>query len=94
MPVPHATFQDAVARESPIGAVEPEAAAELLRWRAERRRIAAQPVKTHRLYLKAEDIEEHLTKVPVPPVVRTWVSADSTPPEDDGPDGPAGLVTG
>ena len=32
VPVPHATFQDALARESPLGAVEPEAAAELLRW--------------------------------------------------------------
>jgi hypothetical protein len=76
-PVPHATFQDAEASESPIAAVEPEAVAELLRWRAERRRIAGQPVHTHKLYLKAEDVEEHLTKVPVPPVVRTWESPSS-----------------
>jgi hypothetical protein len=76
VPVPHATFQGALARESPIGAVEPAAADELIRWRAERRRIAAQPVKTHRLYLKAEDIEGHLTKIPVPPVVRTWESQE------------------
>jgi hypothetical protein len=74
IPIPHATFTGAQASESPIGAVEPEAAAELLRWRAERRRIAAEPVRTHKLYLKAEEVEEHLTKVPVPPVVRTWVS--------------------
>jgi hypothetical protein len=72
VPVPHATFQGAEASESPINAVEPEATAELLRWRAERRRIAAEAVSTHRLYLKAEDIEEHLTKIPVPTVVRTW----------------------
>jgi hypothetical protein len=72
VPVPHATFLDARASESPINDVEPEAAAELLRWRAERRRIAARPVSTHKLYLKADDVDEHLTKVPVPPVVRTW----------------------
>jgi hypothetical protein len=71
VPVPHATFRGAEASESPIGLVEPEAGAELLQWRAERRRIADEPVSTHRLYLKAEDIEEHLTKVPVPPVVPT-----------------------
>jgi hypothetical protein len=62
----------AEAFESPINHVEPEAAEELLRWRAERRRIAAEPVNTHRLYLKAEDVEDHLTRVPVPPVVKTW----------------------
>jgi hypothetical protein len=72
VPVPHATFEEAVASESPINLVEPEAAAELLRWRDERRKIAAEPVRIHKRYLKAEDIEEHLTKVPVPPVVRTW----------------------
>jgi hypothetical protein len=70
VPVPHATFRDATASESPIGLVEPEAGAELLRWRAERRRILAETVNTHRLYLKAEDVEDHLTKVPVPPVAR------------------------
>jgi hypothetical protein len=72
VPVPHATFRGAEASESPINAVEPEATAELLRWRAERRRVADEPVNTHKLYLKAEDVEEHLTRVPVPPVVRTW----------------------
>jgi hypothetical protein len=81
VPVPHTTFQDAQASESPIGAVEPEAVEELLRWRAERRRIADQPVRTHKLYIKAEEIEEHLTKVPVPPVVRTWKSEGATPEE-------------
>jgi hypothetical protein len=81
VPVPHATFLGAQASESPIGAVEPAAAAELLRWRAERRRIAAQPVTTHKLYLKAEDIEDHLTKIPVPAVVRTWKSEGSAPAE-------------
>src|SRR5262249_41642005 len=44
VPAPHATFRGALARESPITAVEPEAAAELLRWRAERRKIAGEPV--------------------------------------------------
>ena len=37
-----------------------------------------EPVSTHRLYLKAEDVEEHLTKVPVPPVVRTWGDGGTT----------------
>jgi hypothetical protein len=78
VPVPHATFRDAEATESPIDAVEPEATAELLRWRAERRRIAAEPVSTHKRYLRAADIEEHLTKVPVPPVVRTWDQGGSS----------------
>jgi hypothetical protein len=81
LPVPHATFREAVARESPITAIAPAAAAELLRWRAERRKLAGEPVATHRLYLKAEDIEEHLTRVPVPPVVRTWGQEDPAPPE-------------
>jgi len=72
IPVPHSTFDGASATESPINTVEPEAATELLRWREERRKIAATPRPTHRLYLKAEEIEGHLTKVPVPPVLRTW----------------------
>jgi hypothetical protein len=72
VPVPHATFEGAEASESPINAVDPEGADELLRWRAERRRIASAKVNTHKLYIKAEEIEQHLTKIPVPPVVRTW----------------------
>ena len=40
VPVPHATFQGATAAEAAIEVAEPEAAAELLRWREERRRIA------------------------------------------------------
>ena len=72
VPVPHATFDSAGATESPIGAVEPATAAELGRWRDERRRIAASPRPTHRNYLRAEDVEGHLTRIPVPPVARTW----------------------
>ena len=71
IPVPHATFDGASATEAPINLVEPEAAAELLRWLEERRRIAATPRPTHRRYLKAEQVEDHLTRVPVPPVTRT-----------------------
>jgi hypothetical protein len=78
VPVPHATFQGALARESPLAAVEPAAAAELLRWRAERRRIATGLVTIPKLHRDADDIEEHLTRVPVPPVVRTWGNEDST----------------
>ncbi len=76
LPVPHATFQGASAIEAPINEAEPKAAADLLRWLEERRKIATDPVPTHRRYLKAEDIEGHLTKVPVPPVVRTWGPKD------------------
>jgi hypothetical protein len=67
VPVPHATFQDASAIEAPINAVEPEAGADLLRWLEERKRIAATNRPTHRLYLKAEEVEGHLTKLSVPP---------------------------
>jgi hypothetical protein len=68
VPVPHATFPGATAVEAPLGS-EPETMAELLRWRAERRRIATQPVRTHRLYRKAESIPDHLVRIPVPPLV-------------------------
>jgi hypothetical protein len=78
VPVPHATFERSSAIEAPINAVEPKAGAELLRWLEERRRIKTEPVPTHRLYLKAEEIEGHLSKVPVPPFVRTWKN-DSEP---------------
>lgn len=71
MPLPHGTFEAATAMEAPINDVEPEAGAELLRWREERRRVAATPARTHKLYRKAEGIEEHLVRVPVPEVVRT-----------------------
>jgi hypothetical protein len=65
-PVPHGTFQGSSAVEVPILASEPQAALDLMRWRDERRSIADQPDKAHRLYLKAEGIEDHLTKIPVP----------------------------
>lgn len=68
VPVPHGTFIGAEAEELPIGLAEPDAARELLEWRAERRRIAEQSANTHQLYRKAEGIEEHLRSVPVPDV--------------------------
>jgi hypothetical protein len=68
VPLPHRTFDGADAFEAPINHVEPEAGAELLRWRAERRRAAARGELTHRLYRRAEGIEEHLARVPVPEV--------------------------
>jgi hypothetical protein len=77
VPVPHATFRQATALEAPINHVEPEASAELLRWLAERRRIAGTSSPTHKLYRKAEDIEEHLVRVPVPPVVPTYPNPSS-----------------
>jgi hypothetical protein len=68
VPVPHGTFRGATAVEAPIG-TEPETMAELLRWRAERRRIENQPVRQHHLYRKAESVPDHLVRIPVPPVV-------------------------
>jgi len=72
VPVPHATFDAATATEEPMAAAEPEAAEELRRWLDERRRIAGGPSPTHRLYLKAEEVEGHLTKIAVPPIIPTW----------------------
>ena len=68
VPVPHHTFHGTEAREAPILHVEPETARELLRWRDERRRIAGTEAPTHKLYRKADDVANHLVKVPVPPV--------------------------
>jgi hypothetical protein len=67
IPVPHGTFLGSSASEAPLSS-EPDAEAELLRWRAERRRIAHEPVPAHHYYRKAEDVEGHLTRVPVPPI--------------------------
>jgi hypothetical protein len=73
VPVLHATFRDATAAELPIVAAEPEAAAELMRWRAERRRrLEYEDVGNHQLYRKAEGIEDHLVRVPVPPARPSW----------------------
>ncbi len=77
IPVPHATFKNSVASETPIGLAEPEAAAELMRWRDERRKRANEPVRTHSLYRKAENIEDHLVKVNVPDVIPTWKTGES-----------------
>jgi hypothetical protein len=70
VPVPHGTFGGATAREVPIRETEPHAADELLRWQSERQRRALEPVTTHKLYRKAENVADHLVRVPVPPVVR------------------------
>src|SRR4051812_20113430 len=53
VPVPHGTFRGATAVEVPLRS-EPETEAELLRWLAERRRVAREPVVTHKLYRKAD----------------------------------------
>jgi hypothetical protein len=66
IPLPHATFTESTAFEAPIGAVEPDAAKELLAWLEVRRRIANNPSPVHKLYRQASNIEEHLKKVPVP----------------------------
>lgn len=68
VPVPHATFHDATATEAPIGLVEPEAARELLDWLERRRELVGQRLKVHKLYRKAEGIDDHLRKVDVPEI--------------------------
>ena len=84
VPVPHATFHDSTALEAPIGALEPQAAQELLEWQERRRLLAGQKVNVHHLYRKAEGIEEHLQSVDVPPI-EPWDGAVHT----DSPDGPS-----
>ncbi|CAN5912208.1 hypothetical protein BH23PLA1_BH23PLA1_37400 [soil metagenome] len=69
LPVPHGTFEGSRAVEESIK-VEPELEAELLRWRAERRRRAISRHNTHQYYRKAEDVADHHVRVPVPPVHR------------------------
>ncbi len=68
IPVPHATFHAATASETPIVDADPEAAAELMRWLDERRRIEHNEVHTHRMYLKADGIDDHIKRVNVPRV--------------------------
>jgi hypothetical protein len=87
VPVLHATFRDASALEAPIGLIEPHAAEELLEWLEKRRLLAQQAVTSHHLYRKAEGIDEHLQRVPVPPIkpIEPWKPAA---PEDS----PGGLT--
>lgn len=82
VPVPHATFQGAVASESPIAAAEPESARELLRWLAERRRIEKEDVRTHKLYRKAEGVLDHVVKLSVPEIPPLEEPQSPQPPED------------
>jgi hypothetical protein len=67
LPVPHATFRSARAVELPIES-EPELAAELARWRDERRGRAGSRQQNHLMYRKAANVEGHLVRVPVPPI--------------------------
>ena len=67
MPVPHQTFAEARAVEEPL-AVEPDLARQMAAWRDERRRRSGQRNQNHLMYRKAQDVEGHLVRVPVPPV--------------------------
>jgi hypothetical protein len=86
VPVPHSTFQNATAIEAPIGLIEPRAAQELVQWLERRRSMVYQNVRTHHLYRKAEGVEEHLQRVPVPPIeaIPPW----DRPARNDPADGP------
>jgi Family of unknown function (DUF6065) len=66
VPVPHLTFQDALATEAPIGLLEPEAAEELLKWQERRRLLAGERDNVHHLYRKADGVDEHLHRINVP----------------------------
>jgi hypothetical protein len=77
IPVPHDTFANSRAVEAPIGLVEPEAGRELLAWRERRRAIAAEPVNVHLLYRRAEGVEGHLKRVPVPTFEPLETSAET-----------------
>jgi hypothetical protein len=79
VPVPHATFQNSTAVDVPIGLQEPKAATELLEWFERRRQLVGQKNVTHRLYRKAEGVEDHLTRIPVPPV-ELILPTQGTPP--------------
>jgi hypothetical protein len=68
VPVPHETFRDARAFETPIESLEPEFASEFHRWTQERNRNGWLPHSHNHLYRRAESIEDHLLKIPVPPV--------------------------
>ena len=84
VPVPHVTFENALAMEAPIGHVEPRAAEELLRWRQERREIADQSRNVHHLYRRAEGVEGHLRHLPVPPVEPYRPENRDRAPDEDG----------
>jgi hypothetical protein len=83
VPVPHETFAGSRAFEAPIGLIEPESAQELLQWRAERRRIAEAASNIHKLYRRAEGVEGHLQRVPVPEV--EVIPAEESQPSQQGP---------
>jgi hypothetical protein len=85
VPVPHGTFKGSKAVEAPIG-TEPETMAELLRWRAERRKIENAQVRQHHFYRKAEAIPDHLVRIPVPQVIPTWETADDDKPPTPSPE--------
>ena len=78
VPVPHATFRNASAIEAPLS-TDPEAEAGLLHWQAERQRRAQEKVTTHHLYRKAEGIEDHLVRVPVPALKRGSATSPQSP---------------
>lgn len=65
IPIPHATFEGATAVELPLES-DPELAAQLAAWRDERRNRSNQKQRNHLMYRKAEHVEGHLVRVPVP----------------------------
>jgi hypothetical protein len=65
LPVPHRTFAGSRFVEEPL-ASEPGLAARMGAWRDERRRRAGQRNQNHLMYRKAQDVQGHLVRVPVP----------------------------
>jgi hypothetical protein len=83
VPVPHETFAGARAWEAPIGFVEPQAGQELLKWLKRRRQIASEAVSIHRLYRRAEGVQGHLQRVPVPDVEPHDAAGGNPAPEGE-----------
>lgn len=69
LPIPHQSFTGARAIEEPL-AVEPGLAAQMASWRDERDRRSGQRQRNHLMYRKAQDVDGHLVRIPVPPVGR------------------------
>ncbi|WP_152052717.1 DUF6065 family protein [Tautonia marina] len=82
LPVPHQTFAEARAIEEPLS-VEPELMAQMASWRDERQRRAGQRHQNHLMYRKAQDVDGHLVRVPVPSV-----GPRPRPTASDSPDDP------
>lgn len=89
LPVPHRTFAGARFVEQSL-AVEPGLAARMGAWRDERRKRAGQRNQNHLMYRKAQDVQGHLVRVPVPRAGAGGDGPGAGPPEAGRGDLPGG----